>query len=633
MNINKKLCPFKWYVLENFPFIEADFDAITNWQLLCKLGEEINKIIPKVNLTGQQVEDLTNYVNNYFDNLDVQEEINNKLDEMAESGELADIIAHYIQLQGILAYNSVAEMKQATNLVSGSFAETYGYYSYGDGGNAKYKIRQVTNQDTEDDMFIIALANPNLVAELIFEEPLNVLKVGVKNDNSEDISIKLNTLTENHSLFLPAGEYKVNNTINLKHSLLGNGFSRSGNFDNTQTIINAYTDKPINISGNTERTSQNIEKINIRVIDEINDTEIIRYNPTTYTRAYIKNICIYGFKEKAINIDSSAFGTISRGIYINNATLFAKPYSKSIGIYNANNTTDNKFSNIELMYVRQGIINYSSIIIDNIHIWTGGTGTDINDWWSRTRGIINNNQIMGDNIYIDTSYLAIVNENGGKIYINNFIYYIDESISGSNRYDGTIIYSSDFYNRQHVFINNASIFTNGRIQYINGIYNNLVLSYYNIANIEHIDLPSLLGVQNLRYQIRYAQNDYIMRYLPVAILTKGNGYCELEITNHNGNNAKIKCSYKNNAIEIDNIYYNASDNYYYKEENNRIIIYLATTTIDTIINVIINATSRNLIPINMNCFENLTTKTGIGDEYILTSSSGLTQITNTQNNP
>ena len=26
-----KLTPFKWYVLENFPFIEADFEAITEW--------------------------------------------------------------------------------------------------------------------------------------------------------------------------------------------------------------------------------------------------------------------------------------------------------------------------------------------------------------------------------------------------------------------------------------------------------------------------------------------------------------------------------------------------------------------------------------------------------------------------
>ena len=93
------LTPFKWFVLENFPFIEADFDALTEWQLFCKLGKEMNKIINSENTLGTQVEnvtnafiDLQNYVNNYFDNLDVQEEINNKLNEMAQDGSLANII-------------------------------------------------------------------------------------------------------------------------------------------------------------------------------------------------------------------------------------------------------------------------------------------------------------------------------------------------------------------------------------------------------------------------------------------------------------------------------------------------------------------------------------------------------------
>lgn len=112
----KKLTPFKWFVIENFPFIEADFDAITEWQLFCKLGKEINKIIDSQNLLGNEMEnisnafislrndyiekfkELENYVNNYFNNLDVQDEINNKLNNMAESGELQEIFEQfYIQ--------------------------------------------------------------------------------------------------------------------------------------------------------------------------------------------------------------------------------------------------------------------------------------------------------------------------------------------------------------------------------------------------------------------------------------------------------------------------------------------------------------------------------------------------------
>lgn len=95
----KNLTPFKWFVLENFPYIEADFDALTNWQLFCKLGEEINKVIDKMNLCGEQTENLTNafndlknYVDNYFKDLDVQEEINHKLDEMAQDGTISEII-------------------------------------------------------------------------------------------------------------------------------------------------------------------------------------------------------------------------------------------------------------------------------------------------------------------------------------------------------------------------------------------------------------------------------------------------------------------------------------------------------------------------------------------------------------
>lgn len=105
----KNLTPFKWFVLENFPFIEADFDALSEWQLFCKLGKEMNIIINSENTLGTQMENvtnafielynsfenLTNYVNNYFNNLDVQEEINTKLNEMVENGTLLQILNQY----------------------------------------------------------------------------------------------------------------------------------------------------------------------------------------------------------------------------------------------------------------------------------------------------------------------------------------------------------------------------------------------------------------------------------------------------------------------------------------------------------------------------------------------------------
>ena len=43
---------------------------------------------------------LYNYVHDYFDNLDVQEEINNKIDDMVESGEFDTLLANYLVISG-----------------------------------------------------------------------------------------------------------------------------------------------------------------------------------------------------------------------------------------------------------------------------------------------------------------------------------------------------------------------------------------------------------------------------------------------------------------------------------------------------------------------------------------------------
>lgn len=171
----KKLTPFKWFVLENFPFLEADFDALTEWQLFCKLGKEINKIINSTNTLGTQVEDLTSFVSNYFDNLDVQEEINNKLNDMAESGELENIISAYLNVNGILSFNTKADMIASTNLVEGSTCRTLGNLSYNDGEGRLYKIEKIISADENevDGINLINLNRDDLYARLINETYLN----------------------------------------------------------------------------------------------------------------------------------------------------------------------------------------------------------------------------------------------------------------------------------------------------------------------------------------------------------------------------------------------------------------------------------------------------------------------------
>ena len=91
-----KLTPFKMQVVQSFPFIDADFDALTNYELLCKVVDYLNKTVDNVNLLESDFKTLYDYVHDYFDNLDVQEEINNKLDEMVTDGTMDQIINQQI---------------------------------------------------------------------------------------------------------------------------------------------------------------------------------------------------------------------------------------------------------------------------------------------------------------------------------------------------------------------------------------------------------------------------------------------------------------------------------------------------------------------------------------------------------
>lgn len=194
MNFNfKKLPPFKWFVLQNFPFIEADFDAITYYQLLCKIVEYLNKVIDENNLIGEQTENLTNafnelqdYVNHYFDNLDIQNEINIKLDEMAESGELADLVSQYLQSQAIIGFQTSNDLKNATNLGNNSIAKTLGNLTVNDGKGAFYKVRTRLNSDVPDGYNLISLDNTeNLVAEIIPDYFRNNLQNQINDINEE----------------------------------------------------------------------------------------------------------------------------------------------------------------------------------------------------------------------------------------------------------------------------------------------------------------------------------------------------------------------------------------------------------------------------------------------------------------
>ena len=120
-------------------------------------------------------------------------------------------------------FDTVADMKAADNLVDGSFVETYGFYSKGDMGGVKYKIRAITNTDIVDERKIIALSNENLIAELIEHDSMNARQFGLYCDNEHDDTAGLNYIIANTNLNkinLPdSGEIKLDGTINLSRKI------------------------------------------------------------------------------------------------------------------------------------------------------------------------------------------------------------------------------------------------------------------------------------------------------------------------------------------------------------------------------------------------------------------------------
>lgn len=179
----------------------------------CKFLED--EVIPVVNNNSEAVKELQNW----FENLDVQEEINNKLDDMAESGQLQEIIAEYLELTGLNTFDTVSDMKLAENVISGTTIKTLGYHSVGDGGSAIYKVREVTNADTVDEMLLIALSNPELVAELIVDTKINVKQLGAYGEAGHDDTTVLQTAINSfNDIYIPDGSYYISSTLNVSQA-------------------------------------------------------------------------------------------------------------------------------------------------------------------------------------------------------------------------------------------------------------------------------------------------------------------------------------------------------------------------------------------------------------------------------
>lgn len=92
---------FRFWCQKVLPLVYDD--SLSYYELLCKVVDYLNNVIEDVNTLGTDVDNLNkayiqlqSYVNNYFSSLDVQDEINNKLDEMAINGVFDKLVSKYL---------------------------------------------------------------------------------------------------------------------------------------------------------------------------------------------------------------------------------------------------------------------------------------------------------------------------------------------------------------------------------------------------------------------------------------------------------------------------------------------------------------------------------------------------------
>lgn len=313
----KNLPPFKGMVIQQFPFIEEDFDAITNYQLLCKVVEYLksiynNEILLEENMTNlyNAYVNLENYVNEFFSDLNLQDEVNNWLDNAIESGELENILYDYTNVTRV--FNTCVEMKSAEGLLANQKVKTLGYYEINDGGGADYYI---TDEETVTD-FQEELENGKYASLVTQNNTINIRQLGARSQDSENnkydiknyLDIYSNLLSKNTNklkLYIPSGIWYTSpfNIERLRGFDIFGDFGFNGNAEGSGTILTSTENNQnyiIKIGGTNNFTNDfSLRNICFSTSDYLYDVN------GYYKRSTIKTIA-----EKCLYIINSQFGEL-----------------------------------------------------------------------------------------------------------------------------------------------------------------------------------------------------------------------------------------------------------------------------------------------------------------------------------
>lgn len=452
-----------------------DKESGTVLQQTARMYARVNMLIRMFNKlsknTKETVEDYINqfnelytYVHDYFDNLDVQEEINNKLDDMVEAGTLQEIIADYLNSKAVFGFDSVADMKGATNLIDGSYAETMGYYNKNDNGSALYKIRTKTLSDVTDEMFLVAMtATPTLVAELvILDNVVTPESVGVYGDGSTDCTTKLQSLltyaTTNGLLVSGNGTYKISDSITISNDY--NTTLKLRNIDATEVV-----DKPAFILDHSRYPTIEMEEIEFTK----GDGSDIHNSYTHETAFLLKSVSYANIKVKTIQNSLCAFTLYSDGGGSNDGCYYNKLSCEKADTFN-----------VIHYYNDDGAVNGNELN-DTLHIVSEWTNPNNLTFYS----IINEAHTDGGTIYKNNHNVA--NRLMVEKYTDDGMDYLVADLTDASNF---FTYVDRIEINPSLPINSPLITTNSNSQYnltqINSGWNTIPLTNAKIGNNNYV---------------------------------------------------------------------------------------------------------------------------------------------------